>query len=142
MYSIIVDSTLDVAHVDQLSLVVRYIENGKPVERLAGFTPIKSHKSEPLISDILETLKALTLDIDLYRGQTYDNASNMSGKYTRVQARIKEVNRCAPYVPCASHLLNLVGNVAVECCREAVSFFSIVSEVYNFFLLQPTDGTL
>ena len=114
-YSIIVDSTTpDVAHVDQLSLVVRYIENGKPVERFVGFTPIKSHKSEPLTSDILETLNALTLDIDLCRGQWYDNASNMSGKYTRVQARIKEVNRCASYVPCAGHSLNLVGNVAVN----------------------------
>ena len=64
-YSIIVDSTPDVVHVDQLSLVVRYIENGKPVERFVGFTPIKSHKSEPLTSNILETLEALTLDIDL-----------------------------------------------------------------------------
>eukprot|EP00794_Sanderia_malayensis_P015939 gene15939-biopygen13560 len=132
-YSIIVDSTPDVSHVDQLTLVVRYIENGKPVERFVGFTPIKSHKSESLTSDILETLKALTLDIDLCRGQSYDNASNMSGKYTGVQARIKEVNSCAPYMPCASYSLNLVGNVAAECCREAVSFFSIVSEVYNFF---------
>ena len=40
-YSIIVDSTPDFAHVDQLTLVVRYIENGKPVERFVGFTPIK-----------------------------------------------------------------------------------------------------
>jgi len=121
---------------------VRYIENGKPVERFFGFTPTKSHESEPLISGILETLKVLTLDIDLCRGQSHENASNMSGKYTGVQARIKEVNRCAPYVPCASHSLNLMGNVAVECYREAVSFFSIVREVCNFFLLQPTDGTL
>ena len=124
------------------SIIVDSIPVGKPVERFVGFTPIKSHKSEPLTSDILEALKALTLDIDLCRGQSYDNASNMSGKYTRVQARIKEVNRCAPYVPRASHSLNPVGNVAVECCREAVSFLSIVSEVYNFFLRQPTDGTL
>ena len=73
-YSIIVNSTPDFAHVDQLTLVVRYIENGKPVERFVGFTPIKSHKSETLTSDILETLKALTLDIDLCRGQSYSTA--------------------------------------------------------------------
>ena len=68
-YSIIVDSTPDVAHVDELTLVVRYIENGKPVERFIGFTPIKSHKSEPWTSDILETLKILKLDIGLCSGQ-------------------------------------------------------------------------
>lgn len=68
-YSIIVDSTQDITHIDQLTVVVRYIENGKPVERFVGSTPIKSHKSETLTSDILETLKALTLDIDLCRDQ-------------------------------------------------------------------------
>eukprot|EP00794_Sanderia_malayensis_P010048 gene10048-biopygen8254 len=92
-YSIIVDSTPDVSHVDQLTLVVRYIENGKPVERFVGFTPIKSHKSESLTSDILETLKALTLDIDLCRGQSYDNASNILKSYIseiRSEGKFKE----------------------------------------------------
>ena len=45
-YSIIADSTPDIPHIDQLTLVVRYIENSKPVERYVGFVSIKSHKSE------------------------------------------------------------------------------------------------
>jgi hypothetical protein len=47
-YSIIADSTPDISHIDQLTLVVRYIENAKPVERYVGFVPIKSNKSESL----------------------------------------------------------------------------------------------
>ncbi|GBP56347.1 hypothetical protein EVAR_43286_1 [Eumeta japonica] len=43
------------------------------------------------------------------RGQSYDNASNMSGKYSGLQTRIKEKCEFATFVPCAGHSLNLVG---------------------------------
>lgn len=122
-FSLIVDSTPNVSHIDQLTLVIRYIKNVKPVERFLGYTPIKSHRSESLAARILSTMESLGLDINMCRGQSYDNASNMSGKYTGVQARIGEINQCAPYVPCAAHSLNLVGNSAAECCLAAVSFF-------------------
>ena len=69
--------------------------------------------------------------------QSYDNASNMSGKYSGVQARIIEINQCAPYVPCTAHSLNLVGTSAAESCTAAVLFFSIVAEIYRFFAASP-----
>lgn len=34
---------------------------------------------------------------------------------------------------CIAHSLNLVGQSAVDCCVEAVSFFGFVKEVHNFF---------
>ena len=131
-FSIIVDSTPDVSHIDQLTFVLRYIKDGEPVERFITFTPIKSHKSKSLTTAIIETMNSLNLDIKYCFGQSYDNASNMSGKYSAVQARIKEINKCALYVPCTSHSLNLVGNAAAQCCLQAVSFFSTVQEVYTF----------
>ena len=43
-YSVIVDSTPDISHVDQLTFVIRYVlENGTPVERFFGFFPIRGH---------------------------------------------------------------------------------------------------
>ena len=136
-YSIIADSTPDISHIDQLTLVVRYIENAKPVERYVGFVPIKSHKSESLTERILSLVAALGLDINMCRGQSYDNASNMSGKYSGVQARISKINQCAPYVPCAAHSLNLVGTSAAESYTAAVLFFCIVAEIYRFFSASP-----
>ena len=88
-YSIIADSTPDVSHIDQLTLVVRYIENSKPVEGYVSFVSIKSHKSESLAERILSLISALGLDINMCRGQSYDNASNMSGKYSGVQSTIR-----------------------------------------------------
>lgn len=69
------------------------------------------------------------------RGQSYDNASNMSGIYSGLQARIKTINPLADYVPCAAHSLNLVGTCAAESVPEAVNFFFTLQELYNFFTI-------
>lgn len=82
-----------------MTSIIGCIENGRPLEGFIGLTLIKSYESELLNSDILESLKALTLDIYLCRGQSHDNASNMSGKYAGVQASIKEINGCEPIFP-------------------------------------------
>ncbi|XP_063918635.1 zinc finger MYM-type protein 1-like [Zophobas morio] len=117
-YSIIVDSTPDISHVDQLTFIVRYVKNdGSAVERFLTFIENPGHKAES----------------SQLQGQSYDNARNMSGIYTGLQARIKEVNPYAEYVPCSGHSLNLVGNCAAECCLEAVKYFRMVQNLYNFF---------
>jgi hypothetical protein len=57
----------------------------------------------------------------------------MSGKYKGMQEIILKINKYAMYIPCAGHSLNLVGRAAVDCCLDAVNFFGIVQEIYNFF---------
>ena len=42
-------------------------------------------------------------------------------------------------VPCAAHSLTLVGRSTVDCCQEAVIFFSTVQLLYTFFSAS-TDG--
>ncbi|XP_074031441.1 zinc finger MYM-type protein 1-like [Leptinotarsa decemlineata] len=39
----------------------------------------------------------------------------------------------ASYISCAGHSLNLVGTHAVDSCIEAVSLFTLLQELYNFF---------
>ena len=82
---------------------------------------------------VLHILHEHDLSIMDCRGQSYDNASNMSGKYRGLQARISEVNPLAVYVPCSAHSLNLVGSCAAECCVNAPSFFGFVQTLFNFF---------
>ncbi|KAG8451982.1 hypothetical protein GDO86_003968 [Hymenochirus boettgeri] len=137
-YSISVNSTPDIAHMDQLSFIIRYVnKDGVPKERFLKFIPNVGHKSENLCNVVLETLKSFQIDIMDCRGQSYDNASNMSGQYSGLQARIKQINPLAVFIPCAAHSLNLVGTCAVDCCRDAVSFFRIVQQLYNFFSGTP-----
>lgn len=133
-YSLVIDSTPDIAHVDQLTLIVRYVKkDGEPVERFLKFLPNTGHKSEELTTAVLKTLETFGLDIKDCRGQSYDNAANMSGVYSGLQARIKEHNELAEYIPCSAHSLNLVGVTAAEACDNALAFFDLVQAVYNFF---------
>ncbi|XP_033226050.1 zinc finger MYM-type protein 1-like [Belonocnema kinseyi] len=133
-YSIIVDSTPDVSHVDQLAFVIRYVtDDGDPVERFLLFVKNPRHKGHELADSVVSTLEAFGLKVIDCRGQSYDNASNCSGMYKGLQARIREINGLAIYAPCGAHSLNLVGVHAVESCSEAVLFFNVLQILYNFF---------
>lgn len=133
-FSISVDSTPDISHVDQLVLIIRYLnENGEIKERFLGFLPIEAHNAEHLEHVILNTFKEFSVDITKCRGQSYDNAANMSGIYSGLQRRIKNHSSTAFFVPCASHSLNLVGNNAAESCSDALHFFSFCQNLFTFF---------
>jgi hypothetical protein len=85
-----------------------------PVERFLTFIPAQSHRAEYLFQTVSACLEDLNLDIMNCHGQSYDNASNMAGRCSGLQARLKAVNKYASYVPCAAKSLNLVGSNAVE----------------------------
>lgn len=114
--------TPDLSHVDQLTFVIRYVKDRIPVERFLKFIPIKGHKSEYLAETILFFLENHDIAIKDCRGQSYDNASNMSGKYTGLQARIKEKCEFATYVPCAAHSL-----------RQRLSSYENISKRFSLF---------
>ena len=122
-YSISVDSTPNISHRDQLTFTVRYIKGCEPVERFLMFIPIFSHGAKALTDTLVDFLNENKIPLSNCRGQSYDNASNMSGRYTGLQARIHQLDEFAIYVPCAGHSLNLVGVKAAECCLQTVKFF-------------------
>ncbi|XP_049293555.1 zinc finger MYM-type protein 1-like [Anopheles funestus] len=57
----------------------------------------------------------------------------MAGKYSGLQARIKQYGASAVFIPCANHSLNLVANFAAENCKNAVHYFNFLQKLYNFF---------
>lgn len=57
----------------------------------------------------------------------------MSRRYTGLQARIKNLNPLAIYVPCGGHSLNLVGTSAVESISEVSQFSHYLEDFYNVF---------
>lgn len=138
-FAIIVDSTPDVSHVDQLTFVVRYIQvDGEPIERFLKFIPSVGHKAQEMADSVVKTITNFGINIQNCRGQSYDNANNMSGIYNGLQAKILNLSPLAQYVPCAAHSLNLVGECAAESCEEACSFFGLLQEIYNFFTASTT----
>lgn len=133
-FSLSVDSTPDLSHVDQLSIVLRYLQDGQPVERFITFLELQNHTGEAMAQQVLKYLcDDCKLDFAKCRGQSYDNAANMSGRYNGMQQKLLDANQFAIYVPCAAHSLNLVGRSAVDCCQVAVDFFSTVQLLYTLF---------
>ncbi|XP_065664704.1 uncharacterized protein LOC136086337 [Hydra vulgaris] len=120
------------SHIDQLTLVFRYIEKDTPVERFLVFMPNQGHKAQDMY-DLINFLNKYDLNIKNCRGQSYDNASAMSGKYNGLQSKILKNNKLAFWIPCATHSLNLVGKAAAECCTAAVEFFDFLEQLYLFF---------
>ena len=56
------------------------------------FLPTAGHKSDELEKAVKDTLDLEDIELSNCRGQSYDNASNMSGAYTGLQTRIKNLN--------------------------------------------------
>jgi len=96
------------------------------------FIPNTGHKAKELFDAVTDYLQSEGLSIEDCRGQSYDNASNMSGAYTGLQVRMKELNNKIEFIPCSASL-NLVGENAAESCSEACKFFLLLQHLFNFF---------
>ncbi|OCT81265.1 hypothetical protein XELAEV_18028083mg [Xenopus laevis] len=136
-YSLILDCTPDICHQEQMSEIIRYVSvvegKVKVEESFIDFIHTKEKSGSGLASEILNKLQADGIDIKDARGQGYDNAANIAGKYNGVQARILEENEYAKCVPCAAHGLNLAGVQAASVNAEMKTFFGTVQRLFTFF---------
>lgn len=83
--SVLVDSTPDVSHTDQLTVVVWYIEDNSPIKHFVTFLDppvILGNNKRGLCWVSSGLLTSIFVDC---RGQSYDNAANMSGQYNGMQ---------------------------------------------------------
>lgn len=134
-YSVIVDSTIDIARVDQFSLSIRYVDkSGKSVERFIKFEELSSGSSAEAFHDLLIlALREQGLDLTKVRGQAYDGARNMSGHLSGLQKRVKDTcSSKALYVHCCAHNLNLILLDAATSCKSGKLFFGTLETLYCF----------
>lgn len=72
-FSIIVDSTPDISHTDQLSYVIGYIQNDSSlVERFTCFLP-NVGQSQQLEETVMSVINVNAIEIKNCRGQSHDN---------------------------------------------------------------------
>ena len=120
------DGTPDSSHTEQTTFILRYMKRDGDVfsvqERFLVFVDCCNKTGVEIASLILETLQKYEIPIADCRGQGYDNAANMSGKYNGAQIHIKSINPLSLYSPCACHSLNLCGADSAKSCMEAVTF--------------------
>ncbi|XP_018398452.1 PREDICTED: zinc finger MYM-type protein 1-like [Cyphomyrmex costatus] len=133
IYSISLDGTSDEGHVDQLTFIFRYVENSTPVERFLKFLPNQGHKAVDMFNALIHFLKENDIDISNCRGQSYDNASTMSGKFNGLQALVAKENDLAIWIPCVGHSLNLTGEKASDASTSSTNYFMFLQSIYVFF---------
>jgi len=108
-YSIIIDGTQDITGTEQESICLRYVDHNLiPHEEFVGLYEVSLTTGQNLANVAKDVLLRLNLSLDGLRGQTYDGAANMSGKYSGAQAYISQAQPLALYVHCGPHCVNLI----------------------------------
>ena len=125
-FGLCADGTTDISGHEQVSISVQYADTDLIVHNdFLGFYNPTDTKAETLTSIITDALLRLQLPLSNLVGYCFDGASNMSGRISGVQARLKEHCTDAIYVHCSNHSLDLV-------LQEAAREISLVANTLNF----------
>lgn len=121
-----------------MSISIRYVDfDSKAIrEDFVKFLKVIDLSGEALGKTITEVIEHIGLSLTNLRGQGYDGAANMSGKFKGTQAYILKYQPLATYIHCYSHCLNLV--LVKACSVQPVrNTIGIVKEVTNFIRDSP-----
>ena len=137
-FSVLADEANDYSNKEQMSFIIRFVdENDEIREEFLEFVHCpKGIKGEQICELIKETVENLGLDMRDCRGQGYDGAGNMAGKYIGAAALIKQDYKSAVYVHCAAHRLNLC--VVAACKIQMIkNMMNTIQRASQFFSNSP-----
>ena len=141
LYSILADEVTDCSNHQLMPLVLRYVDRkGEIQERFLRYITCDTGTTGEALKDkILACLtNDLNLDIMKCRGQCYDGAGNMAGKFSGLASRILQINDLALYTHCASHRLNLAVAAAAACNFKPINnVMESVRTIAAFFNKSP-----
>ena len=138
LYGIMADEVTDVGNWEQLGILLRYVDNNVPVEKLLAYVRCDTITGDAISDNIIQTLTQNGLDPSKCRSQTYDGAGNMAGCQKGCAAMFmkKTSNPAALYLHCASHNLNLALSKACG-ISEIQCMTSALTSVGLFFKYSP-----
>lgn len=138
MFSVMADGEADTSNKENLSLVLRYVDSSKNIrEEFVGFRLCGDETTGNAIRVlIINLVRDLGLTMDNCRGQSYDGAGNMAGRYVGASTLIQHQFPKAIYVHCMNHRLNLC--VADTCSLAMVQdMMGTVRKLSEFFRNSP-----
>ncbi|XP_025196206.1 zinc finger MYM-type protein 1-like [Melanaphis sacchari] len=133
IFSVMMDTTMDLSSYDQCSIVLRYVPHNEVYERLIGLKHVTSTSGNSLFETLKDTLAELDLPLNNCVANAFDGAANMSGQYNGVTAKLSEVIANHVHTWCYAHVLNLVLSDTTQCLTPCMSFFNLIQESYVFF---------
>lgn len=134
-FSILVDETKDTSKKEQLSFVIRFVDNEFNVfEKALGCYHMVKCNASTLSQEIQKIVMENNLDINKCIAQCYDGASVMCGVFSGVQKRIADVVPQAIFVHCYAHRLNLCLIHSIQNNSIVVNFFDTVQSLYKYLM--------
>lgn len=137
IFTILADETIDIAHIEQMSLCLRYVDSEnvkhhKIKEMFIEYIPAVDVTGLGLAKLIINAVKKHGLECSHVVGQGYDGAASMSGHLHGAQAYVRKECAHALYVHCSAHSLNLA--IADACSRAEIrNCVGIVQSVGSYF---------
>lgn len=106
--AIMVDETTDVSNKEQLTLVIRRIDENLDVfEEFLGMYSLHTTSAQSIVTAISDALLRFQIPFARIRGQCYDGCSTMAGAKGGVAAKIREKEPRAVFTHCYGHALSL-----------------------------------
>ncbi|XP_063244479.1 uncharacterized protein LOC134543782 isoform X2 [Bacillus rossius redtenbacheri] len=137
-FSVILDSTQDVAKKEATTVLLRYVENSgvsaKPCERLIKVFTSADVTGANLKSKLVDTLKEGLNPLNMI-GQSMDGAGNMRGNFSGLKTLIQnEYDTDFSFHVCrTSHRFALVLEKSINFCPQIRELFSVLEELYRLF---------
>lgn len=117
------DETTDIANIQQMVIIFRYVHDGIITERFWGFVRPEGHTAEHLANAVLKELDEVGVKPEQLVAQCFDGASVMRGQLGGVQTIIKQKYSQAYFVHCYAHQLNLIIKKAASINKKVKIFF-------------------
>ncbi|XP_050064396.1 zinc finger MYM-type protein 1-like isoform X4 [Aphis gossypii] len=134
LLSVIIDTTTDVANIEQFSFIIRFVNmHGDMEERLVALEAAADETGKGLFKKFCEITEKHNIDWKKNLcAQAYDGAAAMQGTYSGLRTFIQRENSKAIYVWCFAHLLNLVVVDTYDSCSDTKNFFGHLQSVIEF----------
>lgn len=108
LFSILVDEAHDASVKEQTVVALRFVDReGSVIKHIHGVEHVVNTSSLSLKAAIESLFSRHGLSMSSLRGQGYDGASNMQGKFNGLKILILKENESAFYVHCFAHQLQL-----------------------------------
>lgn len=143
MYSLILDSTTDVAKLDQFAFVFRYCSSeGTIYERFLCTDETADSTGNGMFSLFSKICDRYSLNWkEKLIGQAFDGASNMQGAIKGLRTIIQKDNPNALHVWCFAHCLNLVVCDSCQANTQVRDFFSVIGSLVTFIGARKRTAT-
>lgn len=142
LFSVIIDTTTDVASLEQFSFVVRYVHEGSIEERLLSLVTASDATGKGLYNTFCTITEMYQIDWKTKLcAQSYDGAAAMQGEYSGLRTYIQNENPKAIYVWCFAHLLNLVIVDTLDSTTDTKIFFGDLHGIVTFMRARKRTAT-